>query len=262
MQHFLHLGLAFNTPERKRASVPQSSTGTEFVDFWESKGVRVRKSLPLSAQSNGAIERQYQGVIKAMAAAKAEGKHWKTAMDEYIHTHNTRKHHSRLGITPFELLVGWRYRGTFPCLWESKQPLDRLAVREDDAFAKLVSKTYADKHRGAKDSNIMVGDRVVIAIVQKTKTDPTFSNESYTVLARDGAKVVLVNERGTKLTRNVSDVKRALEVDDQKERQQHSNSETLEYSEPKIVTQTAESISNSRTKREVRLPERFKNAVV
>ena len=86
MQHFLHLGLAFNTPERKRASVPQSSTGTEFVDFWESKGVRVRKSLPLSAQSNGAIERQYQGVIKAMAAAKAERKHWKTAMDEYIHT--------------------------------------------------------------------------------------------------------------------------------------------------------------------------------
>lgn len=181
---------------------------SEFIEYWESKGVRVRKSIPLSAQSNGAIERQNQGVIKAMAAAKKEGRNWKKAMEEYTHTHNTRKHHSRLGVTPFELLVGWRYRGTFPCLWSSKETLDRDAVQEDDAAAKLVSKKYADKQRGAKECDITVGDKVVVAIAQRTKTDPTFSNERFTVLTRDGAKVVICGESGIKLTRNIRDVKR------------------------------------------------------
>ena len=125
-------------------------------------------------------------------------------MKEYIHVHNTRRHHSRLGVTPFELLVGWRYRGTFPCLWDTKEALDRVTVREDDAAAKLVCKQFADEHRGARERHISAGDRVVVAIPQRIKTDPTFTSEEYTVLDRNGAKVVLVSDIGVKIARNVN----------------------------------------------------------
>lgn len=146
-----------------------------------------------------------------MAAAKIDGIHWKSALHEYVHVHNTLKPHARLGITPFELLVGWKHRGTFPSLWDCKlgDTIDRNNVRDLDATTKLQSKKYADARRGAKPSNISVGDIVLIAVTKKAKTDPSFSTERFTVLSRDGAKVVVRSDRGVQYTRSINDLKRA-----------------------------------------------------
>lgn len=108
-------------------------------------------------------------------------------------------------------MVGWKYRGTFPSLWakSSSNDIDLTDLRERDAETKLSNKKYADNVRGAQDSDISVGDVVLLAHQKKHKTDPNFSSERYKVITRVGAKVVVMSKTGVQYARNVHDVKRA-----------------------------------------------------
>lgn len=185
-----------------------------FIKTWENKGVKIWKSIPLHAQSNGAVERQNKGIKDALAAAKLDNVNWKIALERYVNIHNKVRPLSRLGVTPFELLVGWKFRGTFPCLWEtSSEELDRQEIREKDADSKLQSKQYADLKRGAKKSDITIGDKVIITQSRRVKSDPTFGSERFTVVARQGAKIVVRSERGVTYSRSVQDAKKVPEID-------------------------------------------------
>ncbi|XP_062713311.1 uncharacterized protein K02A2.6-like isoform X1 [Aedes albopictus] len=181
-----------------------------FTKYWEDKGVKIRKAIPLCPQTNGAVERQNPGITKALTASKLEGSNWRHALERYVHNRNTLIPHSRLGITPFELMVGWRYRGTFTSLWNpSETGLDRLDVRERDDDSKLRSKKDADESRKARESDIKVGDTVLLAQHKHSKTDANFTNERFQIIARDGAKVVLMSANGIQYSRSVNDVKKA-----------------------------------------------------
>lgn len=253
----------------KRWGVPkviQSDNGppfrsTTFCNFWEEKGVIVRKSVPLSPQSNGAVERQNPGITKAVATAKIDGTSWRAGMERYVHNHNTLIPHARLNVTPFELLVGWKFRGSFPSLWGTQKEVDRTDIREKDAEAKLQSKKYTDERRGAKESDINVGDIVLLSRQQRAKTDPTFSSERFTVAAKRGAQVVVISGNGSQYTRNVRDVRKAP----------IRNSEHAELSDDKMVDSGEDVVptpvpepqnASLRARRNIKKPSRFNDDFV
>lgn len=185
----------------------------KFVQTWENKGIKIRKSIPLCPQSNGAVERQNEGIKRALSASKLDGVNWRQALNKYVHMHNKVRPLTRLGVTPFELLVGWKFRGTFPGLWKTQASpeLDREDIREKDAYSKLESKKNADFRRNAKDSDLAVGDKVILTQTKRNKSDSNFNPEKFTVIARDGAKLVVKSSRGVIYSRNVGDAKRAIQ---------------------------------------------------
>lgn len=248
----------------------------KFVKTWENKGVKIRKSIPLSPQTNGAVERQNEGIKKALAASKLDNINWKTALNKYVHIHNKVRPLTRLGVTPFELLLGWKFRGTFPCLWraDASMELDREDIREKDAFSKFESKKYADGQRRAKDSNLTVGDKVVLTQSRRIKSDPTFGSEKFTIVARDGAKLIVRSNRGVLYTRNVGDAKRAIE-----EYEEPSNEHTQDQDndldnigpsadgEPsngrgQQSQSDSRSLTESRPRRQTRIPDKLKDMIL
>lgn len=214
----------------------------KFVKTWENKGIKIQKSIPLSPQSNGAIERQNQGIKKILAASKLDNSNWRLALENYVHAHNKVRPLSRLGVTPFELLVGWKWRGFFPCLWDSKLPyeVDREDIKEKDAFTKHESKKYTDLRRGAKASDLSVGDNVVLAQQKRAKSDPTFGSEKFTILARDGAKIVVRSERGVLYSRNVEDAKRIYETTDDDNSDLAETGDQLDSTTRNVVNNTTQ----------------------
>ena len=68
--------------------------------------------------------------------------------------------HCTTGVSPVELLFGWKLRMKFPELYEREYALHQL-VRNDDSDQKAKSQEYADKTRGAKPSQVVPGDQVL-----------------------------------------------------------------------------------------------------
>lgn len=245
--------------------------GDTFVKTWEDRGVKIRKSIPLSAQSNGAVERQNKGLKDVLTAAKLDKINWKLALEKYLHMHNKVRPLSRLGVTPFELLVGWRFRGTFPFLWEtiSPQDIDRTDIREKDAASKLDSKIYADRVRGAVNSDITVGDKVYLAQNLKQKGEATFSEQRYTVLAREGAKVVVQSDRGVQYSRNVQEVKKVpimlqesrIESEDAEEGENEITTE-LELEQEEMINVEPPRGCLERPKRTAKKPSKFNDMLL
>lgn len=127
-----------------------------------------------------------------------------------------------------------------------------------DAMTKLQSKKYADSRRGAKYSNISAGDIVLMAMQKKGKTDPQFSDERFTVLSRDGAKVVVRSDRGVQYTRSVNDLKPAPMLSGNIGEQEHTaeGHSVIAADRPDDATDVVKKTA-ARPARNVRKPERF-----
>ena len=75
-------------------------------------------------------------------------------------------------------------------------------------------KSYADKRRHTKISDIKVGDTVLLKQDKKNKFAANFESTTYRVVYRKGSRVTAERQGGRKVTRNVSFFKKFSQRDD------------------------------------------------
>lgn len=183
---------------------------SDFTNFWKRHGTHHQRVVPYCPFMNGMVERKNPGLIKAAMKAKVEGSNWREAIHKYVSKYNNECPHPSTHATPFELMVGRKYRGVFPTLSRETSAYENLEeVLETDAESKLKAAKYADKHRGAKESDIAEGDWVIVTNRQrKNKIEATFLPQHFKVIERDGPRLTVQNEKGKVFSKWVAHAKR------------------------------------------------------
>lgn len=131
-----------------------------FIQYWENKGVKVRKSIPTVEWGCWATE---SGDNQSIICIQVRRHKLETSLATVRSQPQLFGSSFSARVTPFQLMVGWKNRGTFVSLWNAA--------------------------RGTKES-LMVSRAIHVLCLKHE--NPTFSGERLKVLAREGAKITLV----------------------------------------------------------------------
>lgn len=166
--------------------------------FCRENGIKLVNTIPYWPQQNGEVERQNRSILKRLKISQELGKGWKKELSQYLLVYHSTNH-STTGKSPAELMFGRRIRNKLPHV--PMYRLDDEEVRENDLVQKEKGKEYADGKRKAKQSEIVVGDIVLMKRMKRTnKLDTDFCKEEYIVKRREGSDCTVESMESGKQT--------------------------------------------------------------
>ncbi|KAJ8389700.1 hypothetical protein AAFF_G00114060 [Aldrovandia affinis] len=238
----------------------------EFSNYCESNGIKHVKTTPRWAQANGEVERQNASLLKRIRIAESEGLDWKRELRKYVTVYRSIDH-ATTGKSPAELLFNRKMRGKLPDISTAQADLE---VRDRDAEQKGKSKIYADERRGAKYSDVDIGDTVLVKQEKTDKLTTPFNTTPHKVVGKAGSQVVVESPTGARYSRNTTWVKKytsARETPAEEETPQGAEDSTPNDETP-VAQAPEQSITNSeipetqRPQRVKRLPQKLTDFVI
>ncbi|XP_064637112.1 uncharacterized protein K02A2.6-like [Lineus longissimus] len=243
----------------------KSDNGPQFISekfecYLEECGIEHRLSPALWPQANGEIERQNRTMFKYMRIAHAQGKDWKEELFNTLLSYRSTPHEST-GVTPAKLMFNREIRTKLPELRDNTPR--NLEARDRDAESKQKGKDYADQRRHAKDSDLNVGDRVLMQQAKKNKLTTRYGEKPLTVVEKTGSKVTVETDGGKQYRRNSAHLRRFEEqttedsTDNDIETEIAIDDDIAEDTEP--VPQGSPQKIVTRFGREIKVPTKFKD---
>ena len=158
----------------------------EFQRLVEEERIDHRRTTPLWPQANGEVESQHHSLLKRIKIAQIEKKDWRKEIESFLTMYRTTPR-STTEVSLAELLFRRKLRTCIPGI-EEFQVLDDQEVRDRDSEAKERGKLYANEKRGARESEVKEGERVLLKHEKTNKLTPTFRPEPFCVLDKTGKK--------------------------------------------------------------------------
>ena len=150
--------------------------------------------------------------MKAVKISNAQKLDMKHEVDNFLLQYRTTPH-STTGVAPSELLMGRKLRDKLPTLPIRPMESDwQQLVRERDEQRKMTSKLYADTKRHAIETEIQIGDKVLLQKSKDNKLSTSFEEQPVKVNGKEGNALKLQTDDGHKM-RNVADAKKFQEDD-------------------------------------------------
>lgn len=174
-----------------------------YREYCENRGISPVFSWPLTPQQNGMAERAMQVVNKAMQSASVEGGDFRKALAEGVRAHNSAIHRVTNEV-PSNLMFGRKIRRALPLASSAVYAPDIEAIRTRDAGEKERAQERENSKRGARDSRIMVGDRVVLRRAQKRKGETNYGPDELEVMKKREGDLTLLAADGKTVKRHIT----------------------------------------------------------
>jgi hypothetical protein len=201
----------FGVPANLKTDNGPPFNSSAFADFATQQGFRHQKVTPKWAQANGYVERFMCNLGKVMRNAPADEQSFQSELDEFLRNYRSTPHSSSL-VPPSRLLFKGSARTTrLPSNQAATPSALQIQARENDTKAKAKAKHYNDTVRGAKESTIQIGDKVLLLNEQRFKSDPVYERVPYLVTARNGS-MCTISQGQRSLARNASLLKKVKSV--------------------------------------------------
>ncbi|XP_055600154.1 uncharacterized protein K02A2.6-like [Uranotaenia lowii] len=239
-----------------------------FENYCTQNKIHLNYSTPYWPQENGLVERQNRSLLKRLQISHALGRNWKHDLEDYLLMYYTTPH-SVTKKTPTELCYGRTIRSKIPCLTDLGTGIADDEVQERDKRSKLIGKEKEDKRRGARVSEIQVGDTVLMKnLLPGNKLTSNFGPSPFVVSRKIGSRVEIKNKStGKVFERNSSHLKRVVdsEVVSSNDSTPEDSLSRFSIIPPTVVANEEEDTDNSphfRSRRNVKPPSRFQDYVV
>ena len=170
---FAHQGI----PEVVKSDNGLPFNGEQFSSWAKYIGFAHRRITLLWLEANGEAERFMRTLGKAIHTAKVDSGNWKQEIFMFLR-HYRATPHSPTGLSLAEMLNGRKLRTEVPNVSKKKtvtfQDRVDLASRKDERVIAYI-KDLADHRRKAKDTDIAIGDSVLIKQPKENKLSLTKS---------------------------------------------------------------------------------------
>ena len=203
----------YGVPRTLRTDNGANLVSAEMDGYLDEMGIRRRLTTPLWPRANGEVERQNRSLLKAMRAAQAERKDWKSELNKYLLAYRSTPH-SITGKSPAELLYGRKLSTKLPELagFDDYDEATHPEVRDRDAERKQRGADYVDKRHNAADKpDVQEGELVLLEKRKETKLSTSYEKEPYKVIERHGDQIKLKSSQGAVYKRNIQYVKRFVD---------------------------------------------------
>lgn len=199
----------FGNPLSIKADNGRQLISAEFKNYCEINNIRLIHTIPYWPQMNGEVERQNRSILKRLSISQEEKRNWKEDLQDYLLMYRSTPHSTTLR-SPAELMFNRKIRDKLPSMQEAAETNDELKDR--DKIMKEKGKEYADAKRHAMQSDIVVGDEVLVKRqISSNKLATTFEPTIYKVVKRNGPDVTVENtESLTQYRRNIAHIKKFI----------------------------------------------------
>lgn len=233
----------YGFPEAMKSDNGPPFNSAEYKKYCMSRGISPVFAWPLTPQQNGMAERAMQEVNKAMQSAAVDGQDYRKALAAAVRAHNTSVHRITNEV-PSDVMFSRKLRRSLPLMGSARYSHDHEELSERDWNEKQRAKEREDRKRRAKDSRIMVGDKVVLRRATKLKGQTNYDPQELEVSEKRKGDLTLIAEDGRTVKRHVTLAKKIV-------------SRTPMKSTGKVSEGEEQTVASGRPRRNVRPPQRY-----